>query len=304
MSLSTKPAAAAASVIHPATRLGHVHYTTANLEQQIAFYRNILGFKLHWREGDTAGLGAGRDDLLRLTELRGARRVRGTTGLYHTAFLVPTRWELAQLLKQIAETRTPIQGMSNHGTHWAVYLPDAEGNGIELAWDFPQAQWPKTFAEMLRNNRGLPLEEVFSALNDSDAMWTSLHPDTKVGHVHLHVSRLGPTDHFYREILGFELPFDMSGAPRQFTETAIFFAAGSYHHHIGTNLWQGEGAPPPPADAVGLRYFTVIVPDAAELQRVTQRIQDAGIAAEPTDAGLLVRDPAQNGVLLTVQTAS
>jgi catechol 2,3-dioxygenase len=285
--------------IHPATRLGHVHYTTASLERQLAFYQNILGFKLHWREGDSAGLGAGGEDLLRLTELLGARQVRRTTGLYHTAFLVPTRWDLAQLLKSIAETRTPIQGMSDHGTHHAIYLPDTEGNGIELAWDFPKEKWPKTFEEMLRNNRGLAPETVFSALADSDAPWEGLNPGTTVGHVHLHVSQLAPTDHFYREILGFGLPFDMTNAPREFAESAIFFSAGDYHHHIGTNVWQGVGAPPPPPDAIGLRYFTVILPDSAELTRVIERVAQAGIPTEQTEQGILLRDPSQNSVLLT-----
>jgi catechol 2,3-dioxygenase len=287
-----------AFTIHPATRLGHVHYTTADLDRQIAFYQDILGFRLHWREGQSAGLGAGGEDLLRLTELPGARRARRTTGLYHTAFLVPTCWELAHLLRSIAETRTPIQGMTNHGTHYAIYLPDAEGNGIELAWDFPKEQWPKTLAEMLGKNRGLPPEEVLRALDENPAPWGGLDVRTKVGHVHLHVSQLGPTDHFYRELLGFELPWDTTGAPREFAESAIFFAAGGYHHHIGTNVWNGVGAPPPPADAAGLRYFSIVLPDKDALAQVVSRLAQAGIAAEDHDRGVLVRDPSHNGVLL------
>ncbi len=295
MTTSTNPAATPFQALHPATRLGHVHYTTADLARQIAFYQDVLGFKLHWREGDAAGLGAGGDDLLRLTQAQGARRVGGTTGLYHTAFLVPTRWDLAQLLKSIAVTRTRIQGMSNHGTHYAIYLPDAEGNGIELAWDFPQERWPKTAEDMLRNNRGLSPEEVFSALADSDAPWDGLDARTQVGHVHLHVAHLPPTEQFYHGVLGFDIPFDLPGAQ------AIFFSAGGYHHHIGTNLWQGEGAPPPPADAIGLRYFTIVLPDEAERERVVARVQNAGIATEPVADGILVRDPAQNGIILAVE---
>lgn len=296
MTLSQPTPTAAMPVIHPTTRLGHVHYTTADMERQIAFYQNVLGFKLHWREGDSAGLGAGGEDLLRLTEQPGARPVRGTTGLYHTAFLVPTRWELAQLLKSIAETRTPIQGMTNHGTHYAIYLPDVEGNGVELAWDFPPDRWPKSFEEMMRSNRGLAPEEVFRALAENPAPWDGLSRDTKVGHVHLHVAELEPTDHFYREVLGFGNPLGMV------LDTAIFFAAGSYHHHIGTNIWQGEGAPPPPPDATGLRYFTVVLPEQAELERVLARVQQAGIATEQTDLGVLIRDPAQNGLILTSES--
>lgn len=287
-------------VISPATRLGHVHYTVADLQRQIAFYRDILGFKVHWQDGGSAGLGAGGEDLLHLTQRPGARPVRGTTGLYHTAFLVPTHRDLAQLLKSIAITRTPIQGMSDHGTHYAIYLPDAEGNGIELAWDMPKDRWPKTVDEMLRNNRGLAPETVFSALAGNDTEWAGLDPATTVGHVHLHVSELPPTMHFYRDVLGFGLPFDLTNAPKQFAESAIFFAAGDYHHHIGTNIWQGIGAPPPPADATGLRYYTVVLPDDAELQRVRARLDAAGVPVEQTGDGLLVYDPSRNGVLLTV----
>lgn len=282
--------------ISGATRLGYVHYTVANLERQVAFYQNILGFKLHWREAGKAGLGAGGEDLLRLTERPNARRVRGTTGLYHTAFLVPKRWDLAQLLKSIAVTRTPIQGMTNHGTHYAIYLPDAEGNGIELAWDFPREQWPKSFEEMMQNNRALHPQEVFQALNENDPDWEGLSPDTTVGHVHLHVSRLEPTRQFYHQLLGFDIPFNIPGG------SAMFFSAGGYHHHIGTNLWQGEGAPPPPADAIGLRYFTVVLPDAAELQRIVARVEQAGVTSQTVEEGILIHDPAANGILLTTES--
>ncbi|MCL5998971.1 MAG: VOC family protein [Chloroflexi bacterium] len=297
MTISAQSEALVSQRIHPATRLGHVHYTAANLDRQIAFYEKVLGFKLHWREGNAAGLGAGKEDLLRLTEQPDARRVRGTTGLYHTAFLVPARWDLAQLLKSIAETRTRIQGMSDHGTHHAIYLPDAEGNGIELAWDRPQAQWPRTLAEMMQRNRGLSPEEVFSALEENTAPWEGLNAETKVGHVHLHVSQLPATEHFYREVLGFDIPMDMR------MDTALFFSAGGYHHHIGTNVWQGVGAPPPPADAIGLRYFSVVVPDGAELERVVTRVRQAGIDAERARDGFLVRDPAANGIVLTTPAA-
>lgn len=279
--------------IHPAARLGPVHYTAADLARQVDFYREILGFKLHWRHESSAGLGAGGEDLLRLTEVPGARRAPRTTGLYHTAFLVPTRWELAQLLKRIAETRTPIQGLTDHGTHHAVYLPDAEGNGIELAWDRPQEEWPRSVQEMLRRNRGLAPEEVFAALDDRP--WEGLDAGTAVGHVHLHVADLAATDRFYREVLGFRLSMSLG------LDSALFFAAGDYHHHVGTNIWVGAGAPPPPPDAVGLRHFTVILPDPHELERVLSRLEEAGVAIQPQEDAFLVRDPSANGVLLTAQ---
>jgi catechol 2,3-dioxygenase len=295
-----------ATGIHPATMLGPVHYTVASLDRQIDFYRRILGFQLHWRDGTDAGLGAGGADLLRLSELRGARRVQGTTGLYHTAFNVPTRWELAQLLKRIAETRTPVQGMSDHYTHLAIYLPDAEGNGIELAWDFPREKWEPLLAEVrakgmdvyMSKNGPLDYQTLLAEeLGRSTAPWERLSAGARVGHVHLHVADLQATRRFYQGLLGFEVPMSFE------ERGGVFFAAGGYHHHIGTNTWQGAGAPPPPPDATGLRHFTVVLPDGDELARLVARAEQAGHAAAATDGGVLLRDPAHNGVLLTAAAA-
>jgi catechol 2,3-dioxygenase len=284
--------------IPASTKPGHVHYTVADLARQISFYRDILGFRLHWQREDSAGLGAGGEDLLLLTQVRGARQVRGTTGLYHTAFLVPSQMELAQLLRRIAETHTPIEGMSNHGTHHAIYLPDAEGNGVELAWDLPQAAWPKTVDEMMQSNRALSPQVVFRPLLENPVAWQGLHPETRVGHVHLHVAHLRETRHFYHEVLGLDIPLGFDKGNNPFSRTAIFFAAGDYHHHIGTNIWQGEGAPPPPPNATGLRYYTLVLPDADALAALVERVRAAGVAADEREEGVLLRDPAQNGLLL------
>jgi len=77
-----------------------------------------------------------------------------------------------------------------------------------------------------------------------------------------------------------------------------FVSAGGYHHHIGLNTWQGEGAPPPPVDALGLRHFTVELPDQGALDEVVARVEKAGISANQTEDGLLLSDPSQNGVVL------
>jgi catechol 2,3-dioxygenase len=81
-----------------------------------------------------------------------------------------------------------------------------------------------------------------------------------------------------------------------------FVSAGGYHHHVGLNTWQGEGAPPPPSDALGLRYFQVLLPNQAELDRVARRIQERGLPTEQTEQGILVRDPSQNGVVLSAHS--
>lgn len=284
--------------IHPATHIGMVHYTVRDLDRQIAFYQDILGFKLLRRDGDTASLGTAKRELLRLTQSPSAPIARGTTGLYHTAFLVPTKWDLAHLTRQIIDTRTRVQGHSNHGTHLALYLPDPEGNGVELAWDFPKEMWPMKDGMMdlaTMPREGVDIEELLTELDRDPSPWPGLADDSTVGHVHLHVSRLDETRTFYHELLGFELTADLAEMG------AVFLSAGGYHHHIGTNVWKGVGAVAPPDGAVGLRYFSVVLPDEDELRRVEARVRDAGTHVTPTDGGLLLKDPAKNGVLLTTK---
>ena len=130
--------------------------------------------------------------------------------------------------------------------------------------------------------------------------WERLSAGTRVGHVHLHVADLAATRRFYHGMLGFEVPMNLE------PYGGAFFAAGGYHHHIGTNIWHGAGAPPPPADATGLRHFTVVLPNGDELARLVARAEQAGHAVVTTDEGVLVRDPADpddDGLLAAVREA-
>jgi catechol 2,3-dioxygenase len=124
------------------TRLGAVELTVTDLERSIAFYQRSLGLRLHRREGGVAALGAGGEDVVVLVEDPRARRAGRHAGLYHLALLHPSRLELARAAKRLALTRTPISGASDHGISEAIYLPDPDGNGIELAADRPREVWP------------------------------------------------------------------------------------------------------------------------------------------------------------------
>src|SRR5829696_1991759 len=128
----------------PATlRLGAVHLTVAELDRSVGFYEDSLGLRVHSRDDAIAALGTGEDDLVVLHELPGARRAGRHAGLYHYALLYPSREQLARAALRLAATRTPVQGASDHGTHEAIYLPDPDNNGIELAADRPRERWPR-----------------------------------------------------------------------------------------------------------------------------------------------------------------
>ena len=128
----------------PATlRLGPVHLTVSDLDRSVDFYESAIGLQLHRREDGAAAMGVDDEDLLVLYEEPDARRAGRHAGLYHYALLFPSREELARAALRLAATKTPIQGASDHGTHEAIYLPDPDGNGIELAADRPRELWPR-----------------------------------------------------------------------------------------------------------------------------------------------------------------
>jgi catechol 2,3-dioxygenase len=277
-------------VIDPGTTIGAVHLTISDLRRSIRFYETHLGFSLHRRDDRTASLGAGGADLLVLTQCETAPRVRGTTGLYHFAILVPSRADLARSLRRLVATDTIIQGAADHGVSEALYLADEDGNGIEIYRDRPRDQWPIVGGHLQMGADPFDLDALLTEAGRADSA-AGLPAGTTIGHVHLHVSRLEDAHAFYVDLLGFELM-------QRYGPSALFVAAGGYHHHIGLNTWAGVGAPPPPPGAIGLEHFVVMLPDDAARDSVVGRLTAAGIVPEPVDGGLLVHDPAKNAILL------
>jgi catechol 2,3-dioxygenase len=270
--------------------LGAVHLTVSNLARSLEFYQQIIGFKLHRRNDNMAYLGAGQNDLLVLTEQAQAQPPRGTTGLYHFAILTPSRFELAQSLKRIAETRTPVEGFADHLVSEAIYLPDPDGNGIEIYRDRPRSEWKYPNGQLKMGTEPLDIQDLLGELAGHETAWAGLHAETTIGHIHLHVANIPQAEAFYQGVLGFDLII-------RYGPSASFLSAGGYHHHIGVNTWAGK-VPPPPG-AVGLRYFVIRLPNAQALNDVANNVRQAGIPLEERDEGLFLQDPVENGIVLT-----
>ena len=277
-------------MIDPTTSVGGVHLTIADLARSVRFYETQLGFAVHRRDDRTAWLGAGGPDLLILSQSEDAPRVRGTTGLYHFAILVPSRVDLARALRHLTATRTVLQGAADHGVSESLYLADPDGNGIEIYRDRPRAQWPIERGQLRMGTASFDFDGVLAeAVPSIDT--GALARGTTIGHVHLRVANLEAAERFYVGVVGFELT-------QRFGPGAIFVAAGGYHHHLGLNTWESAGAPPPPAGAIGLRHFELQLPSAAAVDEIVARARAAAIPVEDTAGGPLVRDPAYNAIVL------
>ena len=152
--------------IHPAVRVGHIHLKVADLERAIAFYCDVLGFELTQRFGKQAAfLSAGgyhHHIGLNTWESAGGRPpTAGATGLYHVAFLYPSRAELGDALRRLMNAGIPLDGAADHGVSEALYLRDPDDNGVELYWDRPMEEWPRTSqGELAMFTKALDLDAI------------------------------------------------------------------------------------------------------------------------------------------------
>jgi catechol 2,3-dioxygenase len=278
--------------LDPRTTVGPVWLIVSNLRDSIRFYSESLGFRLRHEETGTAYLGAGGADLLILTEIAGAVRVPGTTGLYHFAILLPTRCDLARSLQRLFTKGAQLQGAADHLVSEALYLADPDGNGIELYRDRPKEDWIHDSSGLRMTTDPLDLDSLLSESKEPSGPWFGFPPQTTIGHIHLQVADLAAAEGFYHDVLGFDLITRYG--------SASFLSAGGYHHHIAINTWAGTGAPPSPPGSIGLREFIVKVPNAVELGKVVARVSSSsGTPVEKSPTGVLVRDPSQNLLRLT-----
>lgn len=276
--------------IDAGTKIGYVALKVANLEKMTNFYQEIIGLTLLGATETESRLGVANSELLRLRKISDPQPQTRRTGLYHVAFLLPARRDLGNALFHYLQVKAPLTGASDHGYSEALYLTDPEGNGIEVYHDKARSQRDiRENGEIIGVVEPMDTEGVLDA---ADRNWTGFVPETTVGHVHLKVADLKASDRFYTEIMGLTLTSN-------FGAQAKFFAAGSYHHHLGANNWLGGDVPAMTAQDLGLDYYTYQVPNATELERLRTHFRERGVDFEAENGQLRVKDP--NGILVVVE---
>lgn len=228
----------------PSLTMGRVALTVHDLDKVGAFYETVVGLAPLGRDGESARYGAGDTVLLELRRDGAARRRgRDEAGLFHTAFLLPKRQDLAQWVRHASEKRLAVTGVADHLVSEAVYLDDPEGNGVEIYADRPAADWRWRGGQVEMASDPLDVEGLLQ-LAEAGPAWQGVPGATSIGHVHLQVGRLPEAEGFYREVLGLDVTCHYPGA--------TFFAADRYHHHIAANIWNSRGAGPRAMPSTGL----------------------------------------------------
>jgi len=282
--------------IDPATSMGAVRLTVADLDRLGDFYRDAIGLAELGTEDGTVRLGAGDRPIVELLgDPEAPPRPRGTSGLFHLAILLPSRADLARALQRVAEAGWRLSGASDHLVSEALYLSDPEGNGIEIYRDRPRQEWPVRDGQFQMDTLPLDLDGVLGELRREDG-GAGMPRGTRIGHVHLNVADLTAAEAFYSGALGFDVT--VRGYPG-----ALFVSAGGYHHHLGLNTWAGEGAPPPPEGSRGLREFEIVLPSAESLAAEEDRLREAGFEPAREDDRVRATDPAGNRVVLSTRSS-
>ena len=284
-------------------RICNIQIRTANVSRLRDFYVDILGFEpLETDEGELQLFSdIDQDPLVTIHErIDAAPRTDSSPGLYHVAFLMPTRTELARILARLAEKRYALQGFADHGVSEAIYLSDPDGNGIELYCDRPREEWPRKNGELEMFTRPLDLENLLSEIGDETQAWDGIHPETTIGHIHLQVSDVVKSGEYYHNVLGYDI------IQKNFPG-AQFLSTGGYHHHIGINNWNSKGSSPAPQGSSGLMQFSVETADLITLRHLQVQFLHKGVSFEEIPSennsmpALLVHDPDGIAIQIVVQ---
>ncbi|WP_043802174.1 VOC family protein [Deinococcus gobiensis] len=281
-----------ASAVPVARRVGAVTLLARDLPRLSAFYVALLGLTpVQEDHGDTV-LEAHGTPLLRLRAAPGLPAPTvARPGLYHTAFLLPTRADLGRWLAHAARLGLRI-GSGDHLVSEAFYLSDPEGNGIEVYADRPAQDWTWEGGQVRMDTVAVDAAAVLAeagldaaALGGPDLpAYAGVPAGTRVGHVHLKVGSAAQAARFYGDLLGLDIVADLG--------SAAFLSWDRYHHHLGLNEWHTAGQARPTAPAAGLGGVELYAPDLAavrERARTLPGVEDAG-------DHLRLRDPWGNAV--------
>lgn len=276
-------------------RLGAIALRVRDLEPMCDFYSNFLGLDLLHQEADRVDLGFEPEQPLVSLSARpnGSQRPGNMSGLYHFALLVSRRDRLAHALKQLLHSGYPLQGFADHFVSEAIYLTDPEGNGIEIYADRPRATWRWDGDQLRIGTAPLDIDALIGLAQEGDDQ-PILSEGAVLGHMHLQVSSLPEAMRFYESLLG----FDSMG---KYGDSAAFYAAGGYHHHIGLNTWASADGPNASSQMLGLDHFEIIYRETLQLEAFVEALVSSGLPYDRNDQGVWLEDPSSNRIKIRAE---
>ncbi|SCX18946.1 VOC family protein [Agrobacterium rosae] len=271
--------------------VGQAHLVVRDLPLVSEFYQTIIGLSIIEKSPSGEVLGVNGQPLLTLTTSQNATRApSGAAGLFHTAFLMPSRSDLALWLTHVAHNNVGLQGASDHLVSEAIYLSDPEGNGIEVYRDRSPEEWTyQPDGTVAMSTLRLNLQELYDSA--PKATFAKAADGTAIGHIHLQVGDIPQADAFYQDVLGLKIMARYPGAS--------FFGSGAYHHHVAANIWNSRGAVARSDNMTGLSGYSLKFNEKAEFDKALAALDKMEIATERQSDGIVVKDPWGIGLKLS-----
>ena len=254
---------------HPTTYTKHVHLNVNDLSRSTIFYENILGLRILNQTPEMVNFTTnGQDTILTIEQSKANNNVmQNAAGLYHMAFLVPSKQELGTIFKHIHSSGYPFSGASDHKVSEALYLNDVDGNGIEIYYDRSPDQWNWQNGDVEMTVDPLDIDSLVESAVDTT--FNGIPTATVMGHVHLRVVNLAEAETFYVQGLGFE-------AVNRYGSQALFISSNGYHHHIALNVWGNPKSIERDDSTLGLKSFSIVYPNNEARQKVVGQLQEIG----------------------------
>jgi catechol 2,3-dioxygenase len=274
--------------------VGQACLRVRDLDLVAGYYRDMLKLEDISRDKDRIVLGAGGVALLHLEHRPNAPiEDMQSAGLFHIAYLMPSRADLARWLVHIAMRRVPVTGFADHSVSEAIYLNDPEGNGIEVYADRPRDSWAWNGDVVTMGTHQLNVDDILSLADTTRDTYTAVPANLRIGHIHLKVGNIGQGFQFYGTGAGM-------ASTRGNRPDAAFLSSGRYHHHVAINSWNSEGAGPRDPASTGLDWFSLRVKDRQMLDERIEGFLQAGFKAEKSGDAAVLTDPWGTTVRLTL----
>jgi catechol 2,3-dioxygenase len=276
--------------IDPQASIGVMRLAISDLKKEKEFYQQVIGLSVLDESGGSVLLGTEKNPLLRLEARPKGYRDPRSAGLFHIAFLLPSRKDLAGWLDAYLSRGHLLDGVGDHIVSEALYLRDPEGNGIEVYRDRPREEWTYKNGHVVMDTLPIDLNDLLSERNGRS--YEVAPTDTRNGHIHLAVANVAEETDFYKKVIGLEFQAGLF--------SASFLSAGGYHHHLGLNSWQGSVKRAPDENRLGLLDYEIVLPNETAIEPVLSRLDENGYDVKSVNGEVKrVIDPDGIGVLLT-----
>jgi catechol 2,3-dioxygenase len=274
---------------HNAIHISKIDLLVTDLSVSKKFYTENLGFSVLNETDEYISLTVDhQNEFLRLIQNTDDSPMNNSMNIYHFAILLPTRKDLGIFLRHLILKQIPIDGAADHLVSEAIYLQDPDGFGIEICVDKDDSTWSKNDKQIEMDTLPFDYKGVYYAADDDD-FFVSLPTDTIIGHLHLQVKNIQEIKDFYSNVIGFDIVNDK-------IKDAVFMSDNNYHHHLAINTWGNRSH-----FNNRLKSFTIAFPNCEKFIEAYDKIKQMDLYYEETNQGILVRDPEETEVLLSIK---